>query len=99
MSEELKFALFLAMCTLLALSVIFSFLALIKGPNILERMAALGQMGACGVGFLLSLSFEQRAAYHLEPAVVLMVTSFIGPMVIAKFMFERQKRIAKGKHV
>ncbi|MDX2469344.1 MAG: hypothetical protein QNL04_02075 [SAR324 cluster bacterium] len=99
MTENVTLGLFLAICALLALSVIFSFVALIKGPNKLERMAATGQLGIIAVGFFLSFSFMHRAAYHVEPALVLMVTSLIGPMTIAKYMLERQRRIDERKHV
>jgi multicomponent Na+:H+ antiporter subunit F len=56
------------------------------GPSVGDRVLALEVMGGLGVLMLAALSFVSERAIYLDLAVLLALFSFLGTLVIARYM-------------
>jgi multicomponent Na+:H+ antiporter subunit F len=60
--------------------------ALWRGPSIGDRVLALEVIGTLGVLILLVLSVIQERSIYLDVALLLTLFSFLGTLVIARYM-------------
>lgn len=56
------------------------------GPSVGDRVLALEVMGGLGVLMLAALSFVSERTIYLDLAVLLALFSFLGTLVIARYM-------------
>lgn len=83
MNEHPLEALVLVGLTVLNLPMLFR---LWRGPTLGDRMLALEVIGSLGVLALLALTVISERAIYLDLAVLLVLFSFLGTLVMARYM-------------
>jgi len=71
---------------LILLSVLLSLYRFIKGPNTADRVIAFDVMTIASIGLIALIAYFANRIVYLDVAVVYGLLSFIGVIVVAKFL-------------
>lgn len=71
---------------LILLSVLLSLYRFIKGPNTADRVIAFDVMTIASIGLIALIAYFDNRIIYLDVAVVYGLLSFIGVIVVAKFL-------------
>lgn len=77
--------------TLLLGALLLSFIRLVKGPSINDRIAALDLTASVVMGFILVYSIVVNNAIYLDIVIVISLISFIGTLAISYFLKNKTK--------
>jgi len=69
-----------------ALGMVFSFVRLIKGPSVLDRVVSLDTMNVIITGIIVLLAMLFENELYLDIAIVYGVLAFLETIIIAKYM-------------
>ena len=75
-----------ALVALLGLLLLPMLYALWRGPTTSDRVLALEVIGTLGVLMLITLSVISRRSFYLDLALLLALFSFLGTLVIARYL-------------
>ena len=75
-----------ALVALLGLLLLPMLYALLRGPTTSDRVLALEVIGTLGVLMLITLSVIARRSFYLDLALLLALFSFLGTLVIARYL-------------
>jgi len=76
---------------ILILSALFSFIRLIKGPSLQDRVVAIDLIAIVVAGIIIVFVFLSDQARYLDIVVVISVIIFLGTVAIAKFLNKEKK--------
>jgi len=76
---------------MIALALFLSFIRLVRGPTLPDRVVALDLIGVQAVGMLAAYAVATDQPVLLDPATVLGLVGFMGTVAFAKYL-ERQAR-------
>jgi len=71
---------------LLALSVLFSFLRLLKGPDLPDRILALDTLYINAIALVVLLGLHLDTALYFEAALLIAVMGFVGTIGLSKYL-------------
>jgi len=80
---------FMAFALLLA-ALVLTFLHLLRGPTVNDRIVAMDLTASIIMGFILLYSVLIRKAFYFDIAIVISLISFIGTIAISTYL--KQKR-------
>jgi multicomponent Na+:H+ antiporter subunit F len=83
---ELAEALALAM---VGLALFLTFVRLVRGPTLPDRVVALDLMGVLAVGMIAAYAVTTDQPVLLEPATVLALVGFLGTVAFARYLQRR----------
>lgn len=92
MSDSLRASFIFALYLLLACSVAFILIRLLRGPSLPDRIVALDMIAMVGVAFLAVDALQHGDAVFLSPAMVLSIISFVGTVAVAWYLERRRRR-------
>jgi multicomponent Na+:H+ antiporter subunit F len=72
--------------SLIGLGIVFSILRLIRGPTTPDRVVALDTLSTITTSLLVFLGFIFKRYVYLDVALVYALLTFIGAIVIARFL-------------
>ena len=75
---------------LLSLAVVVSFVRLVRGPSLPDRVVALDLMTTLGIGIIAIYAIGTHQAIFLDVAIVIALISFLGTIAFAYYV---QKRV------
>lgn len=93
---------FLGLATQLALAatavaVLLTFLRLVRGPSVADRVLALDAMVVFGIGLIALLAIDTRHSAYLDVAIALGLVGFLATVAFARFI-EQSSRRERGEH-
>jgi multicomponent K+:H+ antiporter subunit F len=71
---------------LLAFSVLFSFLRLLKGPDLPDRILALDTLYINAIALVVLLGLHLDTALYFEAALLIAVMGFVGTIGLSKYL-------------
>lgn len=71
---------------LLALSILLSFLRLLKGPDLPDRILALDTLYINAIALVVLLGLHLDTALYFETALLIAVMGFVGTIVLSKYL-------------
>ncbi len=72
--------------TLLGFSILFSFLRLIKGPDLPDRILALDTLYINAIALVILLGMHLGSALYFEAALLIAVMGFVGTIGLSKYL-------------
>ncbi len=72
--------------TITILSLLISFIRLLKGPTSSDRVVALDVMTIVGISIIVFLSYSFQRVIYLDIALVYALLSFLGVIAIARYL-------------
>ena len=76
---------------MVALAMLLTFVRLVRGPTLPDRVVALDLMGVLAVGILAAYAVAADQPVLLDPAAVLALVGFLGTVAFARYL-ERRAR-------
>ena len=73
----------------LLISVVLSFIRLVQGPSLPDRVVALDLMTTLGIGVIAVYAIVNDEAIFLDVAIVLALVSFLGTIAFAYYVERR----------
>jgi multicomponent Na+:H+ antiporter subunit F len=77
---------------MLTLAVVLSFLRLLRGPSLPDRVVAFDLMTSVAVGIMTLYSIATEETVFLDVAIVLALISFLGTVAFARYLEQRGKK-------
>jgi len=74
----------------LSIALILSFIRLLRGPTINDRIAAMDLIASIMMGFILVYAISVSISLYIDIAIVLSLISFIGTVAISTFLKTRK---------
>ena len=74
---------------LVGLAMFFTFVRLLRGPTLPDRVVALDLMGVLAVGMLAAYAVATDLPVLLDPAAVLALVGFLGTVAFARYLARR----------
>jgi multisubunit Na+/H+ antiporter MnhF subunit len=72
--------------TMLALAAVLTFIRLVRGPTLPDRVIALDLIGVLGVCMLVVAAAATRQRAFLDVAMVIALISFVGTVAYARYL-------------
>jgi len=72
--------------TLLAFSVLLSFIRLLKGPDLPDRILALDTLYINAIALVILLGLHMDSALYFEAALLIAVMGFVGTLGLSKYL-------------
>ncbi len=72
--------------TLLAFSVLLSFIRLLKGPDLPDRILALDTLYINAIALVVLLGLHMDSALYFEAALLIAVMGFVGTLGLSKYL-------------
>jgi multicomponent K+:H+ antiporter subunit F len=72
--------------TLLAFSVLLSFIRLLKGPDLPDRILALDTLYINAIALVVLLGLHLDSALYFEAALLIAVMGFVGTLGLSKYL-------------
>jgi multicomponent Na+:H+ antiporter subunit F len=76
---------------LLSLAIIMTFVRLVRGPSLPDRVVALDLMATIGIGFIAVYAVATDQPVFLDVGTVLALISFLGTVAFARYIERRAK--------
>lgn len=77
---------------MLTLSVVLSFIRLLRGPSLPDRVVAFDLMTSVAVGIMALYSIATEETVFLDVAIVLALISFLGTVAFARYLEQRGRK-------
>ena len=74
---------------LVGLAMFLTFVRLVRGPTLPDRVVALDLMGVLAVGMLAAAAVAADSPVLLDPAAVLALVGFLGTVAFARYLEKR----------
>ena len=74
---------------LIGLAMLLTFVRLVRGPTLPDRVVALDLMGVLAVGMLAAYAVAAGQPVLLDPAAVLALVGFLGTVAFARYLARR----------
>jgi multicomponent Na+:H+ antiporter subunit F len=74
---------------LVGLAMFLTFVRLVRGPTLPDRVVALDLMGVLAVGMLAAAAVAADSPVLLDPAAVLALVGFLGTVGFARYLVKR----------
>jgi multicomponent Na+:H+ antiporter subunit F len=74
---------------LVGLAMFLTFVRLVRGPTLPDRVVALDLMGVLAVGMLAAYAVATNQPVLLDPAAVLALVGFLGTVAFARYLEKR----------
>ncbi len=74
---------------LVGLALLLTFVRLVRGPTLPDRVVALDLMGVLAVGMLAAYAVATDQPVLLDPATVLALVGFLGTVAFARYLKKR----------
>ena len=74
----------------LSIAVIVSFVRLLRGPSLSDRVVALDLMTTLGIGIITIIAIATDQGQYLDVAAVMALSSFLGTIAFAYYIQERR---------
>jgi multicomponent Na+:H+ antiporter subunit F len=74
---------------LIGLALFLTFVRLVRGPTMPDRVVALDLMGVLAVGMIAAYSVATDQPVLLDPATVLALVGFLGTVAFARYLEKR----------
>ena len=71
---------------MLSISVLLSFLRLIKGPDLPDRILALDTLYLNAIALVVLLGLHLKSALYFEAALLIAVMGFVGTIALSKYL-------------
>jgi multicomponent Na+:H+ antiporter subunit F len=81
--------LWLVILALLALSLVFAFVRLARGPSLPDRVIALDLISVVAVGFIVVYAVRFNQPAFLDVAIILTLITFLGTVAFAYYLERR----------
>ncbi len=81
----LEFAIFFGF-SLLGLSVLLSFIRLLKGPDLADRILALDTLYINAIALIVLLGLHLGSPLYFEAALLIAVMGFVGTIALSKYL-------------
>ena len=78
-----------AALALVGLALLFTFVRLVRGPTLPDRVVALDLMGVLSVGMIAAYAVATDQPVLLEPATVLALVGFLSTVAFARYLARR----------
>jgi multicomponent K+:H+ antiporter subunit F len=72
--------------TMLALSVLLSFIRLLKGPDLPDRILALDTLYINAIALVVLLGIYKNTSLYFEAALLIAVMGFVGTVALSKYL-------------
>jgi multicomponent K+:H+ antiporter subunit F len=72
--------------TMLALSMLLSFMRLIKGPDLPDRILALDTLYINAIALVVLLGLHLNTSLYFEAALLIAVMGFVGTIALSKYL-------------
>jgi multicomponent K+:H+ antiporter subunit F len=72
--------------TMLALSVLLSFIRLLKGPDLPDRILALDTLYINAIALVVLLGLYKNTSLYFEAALLIAVMGFVGTVALSKYL-------------
>jgi multicomponent Na+:H+ antiporter subunit F len=92
LSGDLLDSAFLAVMAMITLALILTFLRLLRGPSLLDRVVALELTATLVVGVIAAWSIAIETAVMLDVAIALALVAFIGAVAFARYAERAARR-------
>jgi multicomponent Na+:H+ antiporter subunit F len=73
----------------LIIAVVLSFIRLVRGPSLPDRVVALDLMSTLGIGVIAAYAIASKQAIYLDVASILALISFLGTIAFAYYIEKR----------
>lgn len=73
----------------LIIAVVLSFIRLVRGPSLPDRVVALDLMSTLGIGVIAAYAIASEQAIYLDVASILALISFLGTIAFAYYIEKR----------
>ncbi|MCS7283244.1 MAG: cation:proton antiporter [Anaerolineae bacterium] len=73
----------------MALAMVLTFVRLVRGPSLPDRVIALDLMGTLGMGMIAAYAIAHNLPVLLDVAIVLALLSFLGTIAFARYLEQR----------
>ncbi|NBB88591.1 MAG: cation:proton antiporter [Bacteroidetes bacterium] len=84
--------LFYIIMPILSISLIFIFIRLLLGPEIVDRVIALDLIITCGLGIIATYSIITNQPTYLDIAMILALIAFLGTVAFSYFLIKQKKK-------
>ena len=84
--------LFYIIMPILSISLIFIFIRLLLGPEIVDRVIALDLIITCGLGIIATYSIITDQPTYLDIAMILALIAFLGTVAFSYFLIKQKKK-------
>ena len=74
---------------MVGLALVLTFVRLVRGPTLPDRVVALDLMGVLAVGMLAAYAVAADQPVLLDPAAVLALVGFLGTVAFARYLAKR----------
>ncbi|HKK60415.1 MAG TPA: monovalent cation/H+ antiporter complex subunit F [Salinivirga sp.] len=74
----------------LLLALLLSFVRLVRGPSVNDRIAAMDLIASIVTGFIIIYSMLWKSEFYIDVVIIISLISFIGTVAISTYL--RQKR-------
>ncbi len=71
---------------ILSLSILLSFMRLIKGPSLADRILALDTLYINAIALVILLGLHLNSAHYFEAALLIAVMGFVGTIGLSKYL-------------
>jgi multicomponent K+:H+ antiporter subunit F len=71
---------------MLSISVLLSFIRLIKGPDLPDRILALDTLYINAIALVVLLGLHLKSALYFEAALLIAVMGFVGTIALSKYL-------------
>lgn len=92
LSGELLQVTFLAVMAMITIALILTFVRLLRGPSLLDRVVALELTATLVVGVIAAWSIETGKPVLLDVAITLALVAFIGAVAFARYAERAARR-------
>lgn len=73
----------------LLIALLLTFIRLIKGPTINDRIAAMDLIASIVIGFILVYSIAIQQGIYIDIAIVISLISFVGTVAISTYLKQK----------
>lgn len=88
--QNLSVALYISFGFLL-LALVLSFIRLVKGPSVNDRIVAMDLIASVVIGFILVYSIYSKQGIYIDIAIVISLVSFVGTVAISTYLQQKNK--------
>jgi len=72
-------------CSIILLSILLTFIRLIKGPDYMNRVVAFDVMTISSISLIIFISYFLKRSIYIDVSLVYALLSFIGVIAVARF--------------
>ncbi|WP_057953350.1 monovalent cation/H+ antiporter complex subunit F [Salinivirga cyanobacteriivorans] len=77
----------------LLLALLLSFVRLVRGPSVNDRIAAMDLIASIVTGFIIIYSMLWKSEFYIDVVIIISLISFIGTIAISTYLRQKRKSL------